>query len=55
MPYYRQQGWGSGDCPAAEAYYQHGLSLPLYPSLTEEEQAQVIQCVFDFYKTNPAP
>jgi dTDP-4-amino-4,6-dideoxygalactose transaminase len=28
--------------PRAEAYYQRALSLPMYPSLTDEEQTLVI-------------
>jgi dTDP-4-amino-4,6-dideoxygalactose transaminase len=50
MPYYRQQGWGPGDLPHVEEYYRHGLSLPLYPSLTVEEQDRVIQTIIDFYR-----
>jgi len=49
MPYYSQLGWQAGDFPAAEAYYRHGLSLPLFPSMSDQEQARVIQSVYDFY------
>lgn len=42
MPYYRELGWEKGDFPLAEAYYAHCLSLPMYPSLTDEEQQYVI-------------
>ena len=49
MPYYRAQGWKEGDFPAAENYYRHCLSLPMYPTLTEEQQAFVIQTIIDFY------
>ena len=38
MPYYRAQGWKEGDMPTAENYYKHCISLPMYPTLTEEEQ-----------------
>lgn len=48
MPYYRQFGWKEGDCPIAEEYYKHCLALPMFPSLTEEEQDWVIQKVLEF-------
>jgi UDP-4-amino-4,6-dideoxy-N-acetyl-beta-L-altrosamine transaminase len=48
MPYYRQFGWKQGDCPVAENYYNHCLSLPMYPSLTDEEQDYVIEKIIEF-------
>lgn len=50
MPYYRKFGWREGDMPFAETYYSKCLSLPMYPTLTEEEQNYVIKCILDFYK-----
>lgn len=50
MPYYKQFGWKNGDFPVAESYYEKCLSLPMYPTLTEEEQAYVIENVLNFYK-----
>lgn len=49
MPYYRRLGWKEGDMPHAENYYRHCISLPMFPTLTEEEQQKVIDCVTDFY------
>jgi dTDP-4-amino-4,6-dideoxygalactose transaminase len=43
QPYYQQLGFNWGDFPIAEQYYQEVLSLPLYPTLTETEQDQVIR------------
>jgi dTDP-4-amino-4,6-dideoxygalactose transaminase len=54
MPYYENLGWKFGDFPHAEAYYSRCLSLPLYPTLTDEEQAYVIACVQEFLAHNPA-
>lgn len=48
MPYYRQFGWKKGDFPIAEKYYERCLSLPMYPSLTVEEQQYVIDMVLSF-------
>lgn len=49
MPYYRNLGWKEGDRPSAEMYYKHCISLPMYPSLTEEEQQFVIDQIQHFY------
>lgn len=48
MPYYRQLGWKVGDMPSAEQYYAECLSLPMYPTLTDDEQAFVIESVLEF-------
>ncbi len=50
LPYYKQFGWKPGDFPNAEKYYKHCISLPMYPSLTDEEQTFVINKVIDFVK-----
>lgn len=49
MPYYKQFGWKERDMPKAEKYYKNCISLPMYPTLTETEQAFVIQKIIDFY------
>lgn len=49
MPYYRQFGWKEGDMPYAESYYKHCISLPMFPTLTEEEQAYVIKTIENYY------
>lgn len=49
MPYYRQFGWKEGDLPQAENYYKHCLSIPLFPTLKEEEQVFVIKNINDFF------
>ena len=43
MPYYREQGNKPGDLPVAEKYYSRCLSLPMIPTLTDEEQEYVIK------------
>lgn len=50
MPYYRGLGWKEGDMPDAENYYKHCISLPMYPTLTEEEQQFVIATILSFYE-----
>ena len=49
MPYYKQFGWKEGDMPHAEKYYKHCISLPMYPTLTDEEQQYVISTISNFY------
>ena len=49
MPYYREFGWKEGDMPKAEKYYKHCISLPMYPTLMDEEQAYVIDMINNFY------
>ncbi len=49
MPYYRDFGWKEGDMPHAENYYRHCISLPMYPTLTEEEHQYVIDSVIEYY------
>ena len=49
MPYYRGQGWNEGDRLNAENYYRHCISLPMYPTFSDEEQKYVIEKVTEFY------
>lgn len=49
MPYYKSLGWKEGDFPVAEDYYSKCLALPMFPSLTEEEQEYVIEKICCFY------
>jgi len=49
MPYYRQFGWAEGDMPVAETYYKHCISLPMFPTLTDEEQQFVIDKIISYY------
>ncbi|MCM1185930.1 MAG: UDP-4-amino-4,6-dideoxy-N-acetyl-beta-L-altrosamine transaminase [Lachnoclostridium sp.] len=43
--YYEKLGYRRGICPNAEKYYEEVMSIPLYPSLTEEEAQDVISAV----------
>ena len=42
-PYYQEHGYKEIHCRKAEEVYSHIISLPLYPTLTEEQQEFVIQ------------
>ena len=50
MPYYRDQGWKEGDLPVSEKYYSTCISLPVFPTLTDEEQNFVVSSIQEFYK-----
>lgn len=41
QPYYQAQGFRSGDFPVAEAYYARCLSLPMFATLSDEDQRRV--------------
>lgn len=45
QPYYRALGFKRGDFPEAESYYDEAITLPLYPDLTDADQARVIASV----------
>lgn len=49
MPYYKNLGWKKGDFKKAEEYYSGCISLPMYPTLTDEQQDFVIECIDRFY------
>ena len=49
-PYYQKHGYAGIYCENAEKLYQRMLSLPLYPSLSYEEQDYVVQCIENVLK-----
>ena len=42
QPYYQAMGFKQGAFPHAEQYYEHAITLPMYPGLKEEEQLEVV-------------
>ena len=38
QPYYQRMGFAVGDFPNSELFYQEAITLPLYPSLSPQEQ-----------------
>ena len=49
MPYYKKLGWDKGDLPISENYYKFCISLPIYPSLSSDEQNYVISKINNFF------
>lgn len=45
QPYYINLGHKKGDYPIAESYYEGALSLPLYATLTDEQQNYIVKCL----------
>lgn len=43
--YYEKLGYKKGICKEAEAYYEASMSIPCYPSLTDEDVSSVIVAV----------
>lgn len=49
LPYYQSLGWKKGNWPAAEKYYEQCLSIPMYHSLTNEQQDFVVEKIRSFF------
>ncbi len=45
QPFYQKMGFKPGDFPVAEAYYQKAISIPLSQTLTDAQQAQVVNAL----------
>ncbi len=50
QPYYLGLGFKKGDFPNSERYYQEAMSLPMYYSLSNEEQEWVVDQLKDVLK-----
>jgi UDP-4-amino-4,6-dideoxy-N-acetyl-beta-L-altrosamine transaminase len=46
QPYYRRR-YGDLALPGAEAHYARALSLPLYPAMSDDAAARVVEAVFE--------
>lgn len=42
QPYYQRMGFCLGDFPEAEHYYREAISLPMFQTMTEEQQDEVV-------------
>jgi UDP-4-amino-4,6-dideoxy-N-acetyl-beta-L-altrosamine transaminase len=47
QPYYARLGFKRNDYPEAERYYAEAISLPMFPTLTQEQQSTVIGAMTD--------
>jgi dTDP-4-amino-4,6-dideoxygalactose transaminase len=48
QPYYTDKfGYKRGDYPKSEAYYDHAITLPLYPAMTDDDAGYVINAILE--------
>lgn len=45
QPYYQRMGFRAGDFPQAERYYAEAISLPMFQTMTEEQQDAVVMAL----------
>ena len=46
-PFYQKMGFKQGDFPGAELFYNNALTLPLFPSLSDQQQNTVIEVLHE--------
>lgn len=44
-PYYQKLGYKQGTCQNAERYYQNALTIPLYPSMSNNDVEDVVKAI----------
>lgn len=52
QPCFSGLGYKKGDMPAAEELAECGISLPMFPNITEEQIAYVSESIKKYFKTN---
>lgn len=50
QPYYAKMGFEKGDFPNAERYYQEAISLPMFHTMTNDQQDEVIRVLSNILK-----
>ncbi|NUT79802.1 UDP-4-amino-4,6-dideoxy-N-acetyl-beta-L-altrosamine transaminase [Pseudomonas brassicacearum] len=45
QPYYAQMGFKPEDFPAAQAYYREAISIPMFQTMSDEQQDQVVAAI----------
>jgi UDP-4-amino-4,6-dideoxy-N-acetyl-beta-L-altrosamine transaminase len=45
QPYYRDLGFREGQFPEAEAYGEQAISLPMFPTMTDDQQDMVVEAL----------
>ena len=48
QPHYQRLGFKSGYCPNAEKYFKKSISIPIYASMTTEQQHRVVDLIQSF-------
>lgn len=42
QPYYQEIGFKSGYCPCSEDYFNHSISIPIFPAMTDDDCQKVV-------------
>ena len=50
QPYYQKLGFKKDYCPESENYFKEALSIPIHPSLTDDDQSSVISTLEEVVK-----
>ena len=51
QPFYQHLGYKKGLCPNAEDFYRREISMPLYPSMTDDDIDYVIETTVSVFRT----
>lgn len=51
QPYYQRMGFRAGDYPEAESYYREAISLPMFQTMTESQQDQVVTALISLLQS----
>ena len=51
QPFYLDKGFSFGDFPKAEDYYRHALSLPIFPSISDEQLTSVVKALKEVFQS----
>lgn len=49
-PYYQKLGYKKEECPKSGKFYERIISLPMYPSLKNDEQEKIVKIINNFYE-----
>ncbi len=52
QPYYKKLGFKLGDFPNSENYYKEAISLPIFHSMSNEQQLKIVNCLKQIIKSN---
>lgn len=50
QPYYTKMGFKGGDFPEAEQYYREAISLPMFHTMTDQQQDDVVRALTEVLK-----
>ncbi len=45
QPYYERMGFKPGDFPQSQTYYQEAISIPMFQTMTDEQQDEVVRAL----------